>query len=49
VLLLKSLSGRFSAVVAEFEVEANGFFDELGQPLHYLAWAPVPPFPKEIA
>jgi hypothetical protein len=50
VLLLRDgITGRHSAVVAEFEAAANGFFDRLGQPIYHVAWAPMPPFPKESA
>jgi hypothetical protein len=48
VLLLKNgLSGRYSAVVSEFELAANGHYDQRGQPIYFVAWAPLPPFPKE--
>jgi hypothetical protein len=50
VLLLRDgLTGRYSAVVAEHERHANGFFDRLGQQFYYVAWHPLPPFPKESA
>jgi hypothetical protein len=49
VLLRDGLTGRYSAVVAEHERHANGFFDRLGQPIYHVAWAPMPPFPKESA
>jgi hypothetical protein len=50
VLLLRDgLTGRYSAVVAEHERHANGFFDRLGQPIYFIGWAEIPPFPKESA
>jgi hypothetical protein len=49
VLLLKDLAGRFSAVVAEYEAHIDGFYNQFGQPIYHVGWAPMPPFPKESA